>query len=395
MHRLVCLLLFGLCFNIFAARAQGDQPLPSTDPPYPCPYTNGAYYQPNLFPRFEISSKSLVLVDMTTGETVRVLDTLTERNIRLINWSPDCHYLSGAVGEIRASFADEDYVSWNVRDIVFWDAVNGERIHSFINPGKTLFEYQSPAIWSPDNQHALVLGGCPSIFITCAQERERYDFLWTATSNTSVRPGILPPGTIRWFHNERDIEYAYGRSASFNQYYWDLTRGWLWGSAPGGVVIYNINDGSEVAFFSNCHSRYCFRLPDSRFVFSPDGKQVAVYGIAQPDTISGELTVYDIATKTGMAVNVENFSAPYIPFADYHPVALSPDNRYLVVGYDALRVWDLQNLPEKVEARLPIYRHGGPKARIWSVRFAAPEVIETTSEEGTQRWDLHTGGYIP
>jgi hypothetical protein len=58
-------------------------------------------------------------------------------------------------------------------------------------------------------------------------------------------------------------------------------------------------------------------------------------------------------------------------------------------------VWDLQNLPDKVEDRLPIYRHGGPEALITSLRFAEPGVIETTSKDGVQKWDLHTGVYIP
>jgi WD40 repeat protein len=107
------------------------------------------------------------------------------------------------------------------------------------------------------------------------------------------------------------------------------------------------------------------------------------------------LTVYDLATMTSTEVNVEGFAAPSIPLAKYHPVALSPDNRYLVVGHDALRVWDLQNLPTDIADRLPIYRHGGPKALILSVTFSEPSVIETTSGEGRQKWDLYTGAYIP
>jgi hypothetical protein len=65
------------------------------------------------------------------------------------------------------------------------------------------------------------------------------------------------------------------------------------------------------------------------------------------------------------------------------------------LGYDALRVWDIQHLPANFEDRLPIYRHGGPEALIQSVRFADWGIIETTSADGVQRWDLHTGVYIP
>ncbi|MBI5667363.1 MAG: hypothetical protein HZC41_05085 [Chloroflexi bacterium] len=400
MRRLVCLLLFGLCFNIVAARAQDDNIIPSDDPPYPCPYTSGAYYQPNLFPRYDINSNSLTLVDMTTGETVRVLDTIAEPNIRLINWSPDCRYLSGAVGEIRASspvrfdwLGYENYVSWYSRDIVLWDALNGGRVQSFINPGKRIFRLKTPVVWSPDSQYALILGGCPSLYYDCAIERERYDFLWIASNNSAARFEQLPSGESIRGRSERFIRFI-PNMARFGQEYWDIFRGWLWGSAPGGVAIYSLADGSLVTFLKNRACERCQWGAESRFVFSSDGQKVTLYSIAQRGTV-GAITVYDLATMTGTEVNVEGLAAPYIPFADYHPVALSPDNRYLAVGYDAIRVWDLQNLPEAVEDRLPIYRHGGPTARIWSVRFAAPGVIETTSEEGTQRWDLHTGVYIP
>jgi hypothetical protein len=237
-------------------------------------------------------------------------------------------------------------------------------------------------IWSPDSRYALVLGGCEAVngYASCEDEaRIRGDFLWHCTGNIQYRL----EGEETW--------KVYESFGYFNQYYWDIARGWLWGRAGTGIVIYSLNNGALVNNLKNC----CWPA-GSRFVFSPDNTKVAVYSIANPKTGPGAaITIYDIPTMTGTEVNVEGLAAPYIPFADYHPVALSLDNRYLVVGYDALRVWDLQNLPEAVEDRLPVYRHGGPQARIWSVRFAAPEVIETTSEEGTQRWDLHTGAYIP
>ncbi|MEP6984826.1 MAG: WD40 repeat domain-containing protein, partial [Chloroflexota bacterium] len=175
----------------------------------------------------------------------------------------------------------------------------------------------------------------------------------------------------------------------FNQYYWDMKRGWLWGSGEGGVSAYDVNTGVEVRFFQNQN------WPEARFVFSPDNTQVVVYSIAQPgSTGKGAINIYDIDSQAAVSVNVEGFAAPDIPLADYDPVALSADNRYLAVGYDAIRVWDIQNLPEKVEDRLPIYRHAGPKTLIWSLRFSDAGVIETNSKEGIQHWDLHTGQFL-
>ena len=109
----------------------------------------------------------------------------------------------------------------------------------------------------------------------------------------------------------------------------------------------------------------------------------------------GGITIYNIDGSNPIYLNTDNFGAPYIPLTDYHPIALSPDNRYLIAAYNAIRVWDLHNLPENINDRLPIYRHGGPEARIWSARFINQEIIETTSEESTQWWILHTGEFVP
>ena len=134
---------------------------------------------------------------------------------------------------------------------------------------------------------------------------------------------------------------------------------------------------------------------ETRFNFSPDGSRVIVYSyyFFYPDG-AGSITVYTIDTGEAQVVNAEGYAAQPIAITDNQPVALSPDNRYLVAGYDAIRVWDLTLLPVDRAARLPIYRHGGPNALIHSLRFVASDVIETVSDNGIQKWNLHTGIYI-
>ncbi len=171
-----------------------------------------------------------------------------------------------------------------------------------------------------------------------------------------------------------------------------MSRGWLWGSGLGGVSAYDIHSGEEVRVYP---TRVQPTGIETRFRFSPDESLVIVYSVGEPGYIDGGITVYDIDTATPTYVNAEGFGAPNIPLVDYHPVALSADNRYLIAGYDAIRVWDLQNLVENDKDRLPIYRHGGPQASIWSLTFSDWGVVETTSEEGVQHWDLHTGVFIP
>jgi hypothetical protein len=394
MRRLLLILIVGL-LGVFAATAQ-DNELVADEPPYPCPYTNGAFYQPNVFPRYDINSKSLVLVDAATNQTVRALDTFDE-NVRIINWSPDCRYLSGAVGSIRSGGKAEwvpggYYVSWYHKNVVVWDAVNSGRVWSVISPYKYLdYPHRGGVLWSPDSNYALVLGGCGSVRRSCIYERVRYDWIWQRNTYTAVRVGQLPePPSITTSNGEIFTYYYENVSRSwFNQVYWDTKRGWLWGSGAGGVSAYDVNTGVEVWFLQNGS------WPESRFIFSADNAKVVVYSIADSGFNKAAITLFDTDNQGRISVNVEGFSAPEIPLASYHPVALSADNRYLVVGHEALRVWDVQNLPENVADRLPIYRHGGPKALIQSVRFADWGVIETTSAEGVQHWDLHTGEFIP
>lgn len=395
MKRLFLTMIIVLSFGISLTQAQ-DNGLASDDPPYYCPNKDGAFYQANLFPRYDINTHSLVLIDATTNQPVRTLDTFDD-NVRIINWSPDCRYLAGVVGKIghidNPTNESWTYVRWKKKDVVFWDTLNGARIQTIPN-SDPFMNYPQPSVvaWSPDSNYALVLGGCDRIFYSCVHERARYDFMWQRSSNSNVRVGALPIAETH-VTSSGDTYYDYWNlfdRSWFNQYYWDLKRGWLWGSGEGGVSAYDVNTAIEVRFFQNNS------WAESRFVFSSDNSRVVVYSIAEPGSVrDAAITIYDIDSQASVAVNVEGFAAPEIPLANYHPVALSADNRYLAVGYDAIRVWDIQNLPEKFEDRLPIYRHAGPKALIQSLRFSDWGVIETNSKEGIQHWDLHTGAFIP
>jgi hypothetical protein len=163
--------------------------------------------------------------------------------------------------------------------------------------------------------------------------------LWQAETNSRIRIGQL------------STEFRYGNYSRgwFNQYFWDDQRYWIWSSAPSGVVAYDIHTGAETIYLINC-PQVCWT--ESRFIFSEDLSKMVVYSIAQHGTgDEGAITIYDMGTMTPVSVNVEGFGAPNIPYADYHPIALSAYNRYLVIGYDALRVWDIQNLPDAIDER--------------------------------------------
>lgn len=375
-----------LCIAFMTWPAQAQENLVSTDAPYPCPFTDTAYYQAGTFPRFNAQNKTLDLVN-ETGEVLRVLDAI-EQHVRIINWSPDCRYLTGAVGQIiiasDASSDGERLIAWSHKDIVIWDATTGGRVHTFENnAGRYLSSsLQSPVIWQPDAAYALVLGGCFKASRSCFYDRFRVDHIWRRDTNQSYRVG-----------QETRVYYSSRQRARFNLYYWDMARGLLWGSGIGAVTAYDLNTGQQVRFYP---AGIDVSGVEVRFRFSADNTLAIVYGTEEVGYLRGDgIVVYDIATSTPIYVNDENFGAANLGLSDQHPVALSADNRYLIAGFDAIRVWDIQNLPENIDERLPIYRHGGPNALIDSLRFSDWGVIETTSADGVQHWDLHSGAFIP
>ncbi len=368
--------------------------LNSRSQPFFCPYEDAHWFQPGVFPRYIAAQGALALVT-PDGTIVQVMEAI-EHNVRVINWSPDCRYLTGAVGSIRAygSGADRDnYVWWVSKDIVIWDAVAGGRVHTFPNnPGEFLSDNIQPAVvWHPAATYALILGGCPFVHRTssCLYDRKQQDVLWDRTRNRSYRVGDYNP--LAAFSYE---------PTTFNQFYWDDGRSWLWGSGESGVRAYDIHTGQRVKQFTLPVREHFFGMErrETRFRFSDDNTRVIIYSIVSRNldysAIYSDMIVYTIEGGAPTHVDVEGFVAPEIPLAPYHPVALSPDNRYLIAGYSAIRVWDLLDPPDPMAERQPIYRHGGPEALIQSVRFIDADTIETTSADGVQRWSLHTGVYV-
>ncbi|MFN8376666.1 MAG: hypothetical protein U0694_27815 [Anaerolineae bacterium] len=115
MKRSIILLLVGLSIwvgRLVSAQETGDG-IPDN-----CEYSGAAYYQANVFPRYEPQASRVVLVDWATGADVRELETgLATSSFQVRGWSADCHYMAGAVVNAAGTY-----------DTVVWDAVNGGRV---------------------------------------------------------------------------------------------------------------------------------------------------------------------------------------------------------------------------------------------------------------------------
>src|SRR5689334_16553206 len=122
-------------------------PTYADDIPDNCENTHAPYYQPDVFPRYELQNHRLALVNWTTGETVREIETGLDTDFfQFEGWSPDCRYLSARVGGAG---------------LVVWDVPNSRRAGVFDNTRHYMNPYtqrESPILWDPTSTHAVIEG---------------------------------------------------------------------------------------------------------------------------------------------------------------------------------------------------------------------------------------------
>ena len=362
-HKPIFLTLFWTLFFASsissAGAAQGDFT------PTLCQNANGAYYRAGLFPQFKDTNNRLVLANWNTGETVLTLAESLPYQYRF-EWSPDCHYLIGI---------SLHYYDWLARcdaGLFAWDAVSGEQKLAVNRFCDNVVASRPRIFWRPDATAALFSEWCSvsGVAYSCGTR-----FIWYPQTDQRVDLQEQEPGG------------AYVR-VTLDMVAWDDSRGWLWANTGVGIAAFDRATGAVVRNFRNPPQDDTYpSYTRSSFVFSPDQTKVIAYGQHSWDGYeSAATTVYDIASGTPTQVNVERNGAGI--------VALSSDNRYLVMGYTALRVWDLSNLPANVEDRLPIRRIGIGGERIVGLHFVSGTMVEVTTQLGTDTWDILTGAFI-
>lgn len=302
-----------------------------------CPYNDGAYYQANLFPRYEFRNKRLVLVSWNTGKTVQEVETSLETSqLNVMNWSPDCRYMAAALGDFGST------------DTVIWDMTNGQRMGAFANAGLR---------WSPDSQQAIV------------SNRDGLS-LWTVGQEAGIK-----------LSDFRGDDYISRWDADRNEV-WLLTTSYYY-SAPG-VTVYNRANGEQVGYYDNPAGQSA----QIGFTLSADGSRVIVYTVRLSSTSGAGVTIWERGTTNNVQVDANSDGTSYA-----ERIALSPDAHYLVIGGNNLRVWDLQNLPAALNDRDPVI-YAASDAKITSVRFLNGSTVEAVSTEGVAQWDVVTGNII-
>jgi WD40 repeat protein len=302
-----------------------------------CPNKDGAYYKAGLFPRYEYRNKRLVLVSWNTGKTVQEVETsLDASHLNVMNWSPDCHYMAAALGEFGAT------------STVIWDMTSGQRMGSFANAGLR---------WSPDGAQAIV-------------SNKEGLALWTVGQDKAIK-----------MTDFRGDDYISRWDADHHEV-WLLTTSYYY-SAPG-VTVYSSTTGEKVGYYDNPAGRSA----QIGFTLSADGSKVIVYTVRLQSENGAGVTVWERGTQNNVQVNASTDATSYA-----ERIAVSPDGRYLVIGGNNLRVWDLQNLPAKLSERKPMV-YAGSDAKITTVQFVNNSIVQTTSTEGSAQWDVATGNVV-
>lgn len=303
--------------------------------PSDCENPGAEFYQPNIFVRYDVNNDRLTLVDWTTADIVGVIDTGLTSRPRTESWSPDCRYYTARLGD----------------EYVVWDVIAGERVGSANGVRRAYF--------APDSAYLLLVVPGEGQFIWRLADDQRVRVQEDSPCPFSGRNGVI----------------------------WDFERGQIIGALerwyPQYVNCSSRNDAGEISVFDIESGALVTTYPNAPTALRSDYQLFYNRYLVADQVGARQIDIWDRATGTQITVPLARWGAD-----SRDQVALSADGRYLAIGIDFLRVWDL------TDPTAPPARHDGPDGRIWSARFVDTTTIETTSQSGTQRWDALTGAEL-
>ncbi|MAU08185.1 MAG: hypothetical protein CL607_00065 [Anaerolineaceae bacterium] len=298
-----------------------------------------------------------LIVEQPNGDERTLVSNLNDTD--RVGWSPNCSVIYGNVSLLSdtelpydGNPLDDIYRDDLSYTVAFWDAGTGEVLATFDRP----YRFASPArvSWSPQGERALV------------RTTEGY-FLFDPVTRERVLLTYMPS--------------RYSSTSRINTYYrlyWDFSHGRLFTTAWGGVDVFDLNTGEQIALLSSgggCDYGGC------TFKRSDDARYLYVFG-------AGAITQYDFVSLQGVSVDVDNPGSVH----SGKPTATSPDGRYLVTAWYSVRVWDLTNLAEAFDERDPVITFNGPEGRASQMEFIDNTTIRITTRTGlVSDWNIVTG----
>ena len=189
-------LLLILVFVLFGLPSIAEDEIPLN-----CENTRAEFYRPQLFPRYEDSTRRFLLVDWNTGvESITLATDINEPIVQ--GWSVNCRYITAAV-TTEAGY-----------DTVVWDTVDNIRMGSIPDA----IGRPHPTTWGP-SEYLVV-------------ETRNGAILWNVPANTQLTlTTSFDPYTVR----------------NFSRLRWDAINHQLIANfAVGGRTVYDLNTGQEV-----------------------------------------------------------------------------------------------------------------------------------------------------
>ncbi|MBA3873981.1 MAG: WD40 repeat domain-containing protein [Anaerolineae bacterium] len=321
-------------------------------------YTGNAPY---LYLRYDSVSKQVVLQTGWSNDrnTVLVLEQTDIPIWKQNSWSPDCRYISAALGDKHHT------------DTVVWDVVMRRRVAVFPDA----HEIPHPFVWSPYSGLALI-------------QTRSGGYLWNVATDTKM---LLHDGVITRSGYSPQV-------TNFYEFKWDEKRGQLLAvgvNTRDRVTAYDAHMGQQIAFYS---------VPQPTgivsFYLSPDGSKINVYSGRYYYDYS--LSIFS-KQESNQVIWDRDRGTPLLHFKPPHPyIQFSPDGHYLAEKTKGgLLVWDLThpNGDSSPSYRLTLSNDGTYNAYFFS--FVDNTTFEVTVDPTADnphklvtRWDIVSGAFL-
>ncbi len=309
-------------------------------------WSEGAGYEVhNPTVTYAVYNRQLVILEAGQREPLQVVEADYEVQSIDARLSPDCRYVVATVKSDEGS------------QFTTWDLSQEQRA------GVIQDMVVSGYVWSPDSRYLLV-------------QSDQGAHLWHVPSNHQML--LNANGDYgAWYHFQWDMPHQQLLIVPGNEGYkvraYDL---------PTGSTVGEFVTGTEAA--------------PVNFKLSNDGAKIAVFtseGERFRDRRESGLAIWDRVGLYNITLNPERYAVN-----QPSQLSFSPDNRYLVIERDMIRVWDLQAVRAD---GLPNYHYDGPEARIGILRFVDAGTIETQYVGACNlcsaywlRWNVVTGEFI-
>lgn len=310
---------------------------------------------------YDAAAETLSLVHRASGAVSNVLTDVLDFDRRAS--SPDCRFLVGAVWR----FVNNRFSNYRAGDTTVFNAATGAVLAEYPQPSNST---PHPILWSPDSQRLLVSTRNGSFL---------WDFLAGSISLVTTQSVVIYRQQHYW-DEERHELFLMGQS-DYQSAQEVIVVNWLSGEVVGRY--HNAVDGlAEAPLFHR------FRVyPDVLIVYS-----VAARGDYPSD--GNPATIWDRSSGQLLAqVNMEAAAVPTNRGSSALLIDLSPDRRYVAIGFRTLRVWDLWNLPANFEERTRTYQYLIDDYGVNALHFVDNTTVEVLLDDGFTRWryDVTTG----